>query len=370
MCQLVIDRINIMRSQEQKHYNQCSDYLDVIYKESTNKIDRNCRSKICKWYYQFVDYTLLQRETAVTAMNILDRFLSSGSVRAREAITNRKEYQLAAMTTLYMSIKLLESCAINTSHLNRLSKRQYAKTEFAKMEIDISFSLNWFLNCPTPLSFLEYFMRTLSFNADGKCNIKTKIKKYSKYLVERSVEDYEFLMDKPSIVALAAIFISTKKNCDLQNAKQHKLFAKLISSVEAWCFRFKYHQSNFDNVVNRMDKLQQLEPSILNDFHNAATAFLHPRLETCKGFFDTPTQSDKHPSDDESSLIEQNETLTKKRRYEQQIFKTEFLTPPTVQSSWLQNSYRKQKEAKTKKIKPFIRFSASNMNVPVLYNIE
>lgn len=107
--------IEAMLKQEE-HY-LCDDYLDIqataaaIYHpiaiiDKKAFIDETCRSKMCEWIYHVIDSTRLQRESASVAMSFLDRFLSSNSERASKAKTNRKEYQLAAITCLYIAVKV------------------------------------------------------------------------------------------------------------------------------------------------------------------------------------------------------------------------------------------------------------------------
>merc|ERR1712038_1960833 len=103
-----------MRRQEDTAY-LCTDYL----KETTSPkmIDRQCRSKMLKWCLQVADCGLCQRETVVVSMSYLDRFLSSGTPRAMDAIKTRQTYQLASITTLYMGIKLFEPIELDIAGL-------------------------------------------------------------------------------------------------------------------------------------------------------------------------------------------------------------------------------------------------------------
>lgn len=250
----VVDRINALYEQERDSLYLISDYLNEV-PESQQMIDELCRTKICEWYFQFVDCTKLQRKTAVSAASLLDKYLSSGNKSTREVIRSRKKYQLAAMTTLFISIKLFESYSIDTALLASLSKQFYKKEEFSKMENHIVLSLNWKLNFPTALCFLEYFIKfvPIQHTSNGSSNSTTTIiKTYSKYLVERSVENYKLSMEKPSYVALAAISISMEKFSDFLRIDDGKAdFLKLMHSIEKYTHLW-FDESHIQDVIDRI----------------------------------------------------------------------------------------------------------------------
>merc|ERR1712130_113537 len=102
------DRLEVMRNQEETTYLR-SDYLKETKKSLSpddEMIDQSCRKKMLNWYFQVVKHYNFHRSTVTIAMAYLDQFLSSG--KATKAIQSRKEYRLAAMTALYLAIKLFE----------------------------------------------------------------------------------------------------------------------------------------------------------------------------------------------------------------------------------------------------------------------
>merc|ERR1719330_244270 len=160
------------------------------------------------WCFQVVDFGNFQRGTVTTAFSYLDLFLSSGSPRAMKAILSREEYQLACITTLYMAIKLSEPVEIDTAALVTLSRNVYTAKEFAVMERDILNALNWRLNGPTVLSFLEYFFAVIpseSLRSNPGWQVLNQI---CKQYAELSLNDYYFVTQKPSILAIAIISTS------------------------------------------------------------------------------------------------------------------------------------------------------------------
>ena len=122
------DRIRTMRKQEVTHH-QCADYMrdsDSYLSTASQIVDEESRIKMCEWCYQVVDFCKFRRETVGIGMSYLDRYISTR--QGRLALTDRKFYQLAAMTSLYMAIKIHEPLEMETSLLADLSRGVYTGT--------------------------------------------------------------------------------------------------------------------------------------------------------------------------------------------------------------------------------------------------
>ena len=109
-----------------------------------------------EWYFQVIDYIEFSRETVVIASAYLDRFMSSGRPRARKVLQDRKEYQLATMTALYVAVKLHEPKLFDISLLTQLSRGSYIEQDFKQMEMNVLSSLSWRLNGPTYITVFEH----------------------------------------------------------------------------------------------------------------------------------------------------------------------------------------------------------------------
>ena len=116
------DRIALMLQQEENEYS-CIDYLlanEEMRKKAAKPVDEDCRVKMCEWCYQVVDFCKFRRETVGIGMTYLDRYLCTE--KGKKALGDRKEYQLVAMTCLYIAIKLHEPLEMETSLLADLSR--------------------------------------------------------------------------------------------------------------------------------------------------------------------------------------------------------------------------------------------------------
>lgn len=86
------------------------------------------REKICEWSYQVIDHFDFSREVVSVAIHYLDRFLAKVQV-------NKKLFQLVAMTSLYMAIKIYEPGTLCMSSMIELSRGCFSPAQMAEMEM-------------------------------------------------------------------------------------------------------------------------------------------------------------------------------------------------------------------------------------------
>ena len=147
------------------------------------------RPKIFDWFYKTIDHFKYDRELVAVAMDILDRYqIMYPSDMGGEL------YQLAAMTSLYISIKshsneLAQSFEL-TQYVN-LSRGQFCAQDLTQMELKIFNTLDWKLNPVIPSNFLVTLLGCLSLDCDGKkvdANfVLTVIYEVARYLIEVSI---------------------------------------------------------------------------------------------------------------------------------------------------------------------------------------
>jgi len=229
------DRLKVMRRQEKTVYF-CTDYLKKV--TSPKMIDDLCRTKMLAWCFQVADCGICQRQTVVTALGYLDRFLSSSTPRSIDAIESRKVYQLAFLTTLHLAIKLFEPIEIDITSLVKSSGNAFTALDIAEMEYTILSALNWRINGPTVLSFIDYFFAVLPTSLKSSDLAWKKVLQKSKQYTELTLGDYYFVTKKPSVVAIAVILNSLEHiSPDLINARDRKNFLSQIanaSRIDLW----------------------------------------------------------------------------------------------------------------------------------------
>ncbi|KAL7453299.1 hypothetical protein ACHAWC_004965 [Mediolabrus comicus] len=160
------------------------------------KINEVWREKICEWCYQLVDHFDINREVVNVAMNYLDRYLATCTV-------NRRMFQLAAMTALYLAMKLYEPDTLRLSELVKLGHGYFHADHIEAMEVAMLQALTWRVRPPTPYSFCRELMQLVSSDITPRaCH---EIGEMARFLTELSVCNYYFVTRKPSSIALASI---------------------------------------------------------------------------------------------------------------------------------------------------------------------
>lgn len=250
----IADQIAIMRIQEETTY-MTGDYLADsahIRRNASKPVDEDCRVKMCEWCYQVVDFCKFRRETVGIGMSYLDRYLCTP--KGREALCNRKQYQLAAMTALYIAIKIHEPLEMETSLLADLSRGCYTEMEFVDMEQTMLTSLKWRVNGPTPLGFVQTFMALLPDAVHP--TVAGVIMDYARYQTELAVSDHSFVAVLPSDLALAAVL----------NAMEGMNYTLLPPKVQAKFLRniLKYSEKTVEEVEDVQAKLSLLMIEMLS----------------------------------------------------------------------------------------------------------
>ena len=189
------DTISAMLDQE-------VNYLSTNYLKMS-KISISDRAKVCKWVFDIVDRLKLHRETAIVAISYLDRVCSSTSKRAAKARGDRNEYQLVAVSSLFIAIKILELNILSADMLSYITKNMYTKDEITSCEEDILDTLQWKMFGPTSVQFADYIIALLPGDM-----IKAKIQLRDESYRQLTTTDYGCVPLRRSSLALAAVLNS------------------------------------------------------------------------------------------------------------------------------------------------------------------
>lgn len=191
------------------------------------------------------------REVVAVGMNIFDRFLIqyNDDVRVREhedfescpcpscrRLLDSRTYQLGAMTSLYLAIKLCvtyeddqehEGCfesfhcmssqhqpnrkkAFRLQSFAELSRGQFVPQDICDMEQSLLTAVRWRVHPPTPMLFVTYLLTSLlpvQCNINGRCDLVLHVvQELARYCTELAVcFGIECSNHPASAVALAAI---------------------------------------------------------------------------------------------------------------------------------------------------------------------
>jgi hypothetical protein len=265
--EIVVDRLLAMKEQETKRYIR-TDYLKTAALCEVT-VDAWCRFKMVQWCYSVVDFAHFSRETVSMSMSYLDRFLGSNSPRSQQVIQDRKVYQLAAMTCLYLAIKIFEPRMIETRLLSDLSRGCYSPEDIKKMEIDIIFDLKWHLNDPSPLSYLMNCLALIPFEHGAEIN-RVMILDLARYQIELSVLDYKLMTQSASNIAIAALtssiaLVFSDRGIEINQSELLTPMGKIFTS--------EFQSCSISEISQRLEDLHNREiPGILQRKKNTLSA--------------------------------------------------------------------------------------------------
>lgn len=261
----IIDHLHTMKTQEHKSYVR-TDYLQSIDGGASDApIDEWCRFKMVQWCYSIIDFAKFNRETVAISMSYLDRFLSTNCSRSQQVVKDRKQYQLAAMTCLYLGIKIFEPKMIETSLMSDLSRGCYSPEDFRLMEIDILFALKWHVNDPTPVTYLMNYLSIIPTQHNGAEINREMIFDLARYQIELSVLDYGLMTESACSIAIAALVSSLNIISSNQPLEINPSDA-LASMHEV--FKTELPSHKVDQMVQRLEDLYEKQIPIIVRRHS------------------------------------------------------------------------------------------------------
>ena len=275
---MAAESLSAMLEKEQTIYHHCKnkcDYLLHHHRRSSNNnnnnnnnneasvtaVTENARIKIIDWFYSVIDKCQFDRSTVAMATDIMDRYLSvssssnsnsdSSSQHEHDASllprhSSLKQFQLVAITSLYIAIKTNEVIVISSSFFAAMSRYDYSSADIEAMELLILQTLKWHIYAPTVVQIAYTVLSSLMLllpHDDGDDNdasssllhddiinnnnhessmLWENIVDEVQYQSELAVRDYKLCIQyRPSTLALA-IIINTIVCSNNQQNQNHK----------------------------------------------------------------------------------------------------------------------------------------------------
>mmetsp|Transcript_1512 Transcript_1512/g.2267 ORF Transcript_1512/g.2267 Transcript_1512/m.2267 type:complete len:313 (-) Transcript_1512:325-1263(-) len=209
----LLDRLSVLRKKEELPEYQCSHWSHSICQQDKDTTKRDLlREKVCDWQYKVADRCNLDREIVSISMSYLERFSFMTFSKTGKSLSS-ENYQLAAMTSLSIAMKLFDPKTMQSTCITSLSGGRFNKENVAEMETAILTFLSWHLIPATPLEFVRSFIRILFSPAENQTEIFDEallnhVFEMSRFLTELSVWDDFLVKQKPSAVAFASIMIT------------------------------------------------------------------------------------------------------------------------------------------------------------------
>jgi hypothetical protein len=215
---IIVDHIAVMLKQESSQYSPCFDYLSIHkdFQPSNEHVNEDWRRKICEWAFVVTDHYGFDREVVSIALNYLDRVIAH-TTETSKARVPRKEFQLVAVTSLYLAIKLhgetdgVEGAPrkLRIEAYVELSRGMFTIETLETMERVILSNLEWNVNPPTTVCFVASLLRLLPASWDSQpihASVASSIFEMARYLTELSVCESTFSFQfKSSEISYSAI---------------------------------------------------------------------------------------------------------------------------------------------------------------------
>jgi G2/mitotic-specific cyclin-B, other len=166
-----------------------------MYLGHQEEINAMMRAILIDWLIEVHMKFKLVPETLYLCINIIDRYCSVVEVK-------RQKLQLVGVTALLLACKYEEIYPPEVRDCVYITDRAYTRQEVLDMEQSILVALKHRLSAPTAYSFLTRFLHIV--------NASDIMKAAANYYLERTLQEYEFLEFRPSLVACSAVCLAFK----------------------------------------------------------------------------------------------------------------------------------------------------------------
>jgi hypothetical protein len=218
-----VENLKMMLRQEDDSYSPCEDYLYITaesFPDSKDLVNETWRRKICEWAFEVVDHYNFDREAVAFALSYLDR-TAAIKICSSQDFLSKRDYQLLAVTSLYLAIKLhgviddIDSKSpprkLSIRSYTTLSRESFREDVIEQTELEILSLLKWRVHPPTYLRLINTFLRLCPRWSDDEHTssylaVLGGIYDVARYLSELALCISSFSVDyKASVTAYAAV---------------------------------------------------------------------------------------------------------------------------------------------------------------------
>lgn len=271
-----IELLQALMSAQEKGYPVCEDYLIKMGESDVDPGDRVSeawRRKLAEWSYEVVDHFNFDREVVSIALSYLDRAVGIRSKAVTDAIPKR-EFQLLAVTCLYLAIKVHGESddpngprrKLKIDAFVELSRGFFPVDVIEATERQILSALEWRVNPPTLLRYISPMTRLLPewglYEHPSSYNHVTGgIYDVSRYLSELSVcvSKFAFTLETP-VTAFASI-ICAMDALQATLPVPHDAKVRFLTNIE----QATGLTPHMPNVVRACEMLRDLSPAMFDE---------------------------------------------------------------------------------------------------------
>jgi len=194
-----------------------NDYVTTIfkyYKERENKfqvndyirnqpsINRQMRVVLVDWMVEVQQQLEFNHEVLYLSVKLLDLYLNS-------KLIEKEKLQLLAGASMFIACKFEERMPPIIDDFIYVSDNAYDRKELIKMEIEILKTVRFDIGAPLSYTFLRRYSKCI--RAD------MKFLTLARYILELSLQDYNFAYVKDSLKACASLYLALKMALKYEN---------------------------------------------------------------------------------------------------------------------------------------------------------
>eukprot|EP00814_Leptocylindrus_danicus_P010872 CAMPEP_0116020402 /NCGR_PEP_ID=MMETSP0321-20121206/9773_1 /TAXON_ID=163516 /ORGANISM="Leptocylindrus danicus var. danicus, Strain B650" /LENGTH=434 /DNA_ID=CAMNT_0003491081 /DNA_START=840 /DNA_END=2144 /DNA_ORIENTATION=- len=165
-----------------------------MYMDDQPDINAKMRSILIDWLVEVHMKFRLVPETLYLCVNIIDRYCS------KNLSIKRSKLQLVGVTALFVACKYEEIYPPEVRDCVYITDRAYDRDEVVEMEQHILKILEWKIYVPTAYPFLMRFL--------DLCNASELARVAANYYLERTLQEHDMLIYRPSVVSAAAVIMA------------------------------------------------------------------------------------------------------------------------------------------------------------------
>lgn len=285
----VAESLSTMIQKEQTIYRS-RDYLRNHPSRDINiAITESDRAKIVDWCYSVVARCNVDPDIVAVSMEMVDRFLSLTKRARRKAqhdpLQDREQFQLVAIAALYTAIKANATVTVGSDVFAALTPGMYNVYDIEGMEWRILSDLEWRITAPTSIQMANCILTLILPNVHLQEESTWEcILDEVRYQIMHAVRDYYFVTQRPSTVALAAIFNALDR---LESKDRRAIIHALLfimndefessRNVFAAKHRLLFRMNSTPNC--KIEELEDIASSVSHDNASTTSSFESMYLE-------------------------------------------------------------------------------------------
>lgn len=322
-------------------------------------VDSTCRSMMLSWCYDVLDFLrnhhhhnrttnspssslCSTNETIEITLSYIDRYMASMIKNKNKnnkkddnnnILYNRHIYQRVFMVCFHLAMKLNEPMCMDVQLLSTLSNGIHTIKELQDMEYNILYTLNWYINPPTSLSFIHLYIQYIMiqndfFDSTNDIELKAlydTLLIQSKQQIDYALSDSTMISIPSSIISYCSLMNSIEYCYNYNNIIQKQFIPmigyRLASYIDTIigcydidiihiqqrllqrCYNQNRHTSISSRTISNNQQQSQTETTTVGNTKNNVNLTMSPTTTSNKETYQTTCSMTSSNSDSNTSIV-------------------------------------------------------------------